>query len=140
MAWPYHFYLNPTDAEKAARREALNHFALIAHVSALAPAFLYFVYSVAKSNIFSGGRRKKGSYQSIPDSPTRKTRRLSSAGGANASLMKLKWWLKGPIILGPNFMGGRDQWVAGLGWAAWMVFLCFVGTGDGKSLSPERIC
>jgi hypothetical protein len=131
MSWPYHFYLNPTDAEKAARRHALDRYALVAHVSALAPAVAYFAYSLAKSALSSRGRGK-GSYESVPDSPTQETRRQSNARATNPSSRKLQWWLKSPVMLGPNFMGRRDQWLFALGWAAWMVFLCFAGTGDGE--------
>jgi len=137
MAWPYHFYLNPTKAEQVARREALNQYALLAHVSALAPGLVYFVYCLVKSTLLSGGS-KKASYQAVPDSPTLKSRRLANAGAANALFMKLKWWLRGPVMLGPTFMGGRDQWVVGLGWAAWLVFLCFAGTGDGRFPKAAR--
>ncbi|KLU84724.1 metalloreductase Fre8 [Magnaporthiopsis poae ATCC 64411] len=107
MAWPYRFVDLDADA-KALRREALDRYALYSQLSVLLPVVAVLARRVARRAFASSSSSLASSssdYSAVPDSPQLKSRRSSHRGE-------------------------RGVWVLGGAWAAWLLLLCFLGTGD----------
>jgi hypothetical protein len=131
MAWPPYRFLTPSDAEKAARREALDLYAGYAQFSAVLPALVFLLFRVGRY-LVERSRRRAGSYDAIPHSPSLKTRRMSNLGGWETRVRKARWWLGDQVVIGGQSWGEREQWIFGAGWFCWLLVLCVVGTGDGE--------
>jgi len=137
MAWPYKFVALDPDGV-ALRRASLDRHAAYAQYSALLPLALFLVLRAGRwgaRRIAGAGRRGgAGAYDSIPDSPALKSRRQSALGTWEASRRRGLWWLGDEIVIRGESWGERGQWAFGLGWFTWLIVLCVVGTGDGKSV------
>ena len=59
-----------------------------------------------------------------------KRERGASSGVFVGVVRRVKWWLEGDVGSG---WGVRGRWIAGLAWGAWLLFLSFHRTGDGRS-------
>lgn len=142
MAWPYAF-LDLNDAEKAIRRESLNHYALIAHWSAFAPIPIYLIFQVIQKIVRkrlrptdNGGR---GDYQRVPGSPLAKAKQMTASGELAARWRQLKWWMGEEVYFLGNHRGERDMWILGTAWMMWLLALCVVGTNGGESSSQAAL-
>lgn len=134
MPWPYQFLLDLSEEDKALRHEAIGFYALVAHCSAFAPAaaFLLFRLGGAVVRRLPGGSSDDGGYQAVPGSPATKARRLSTLGGLEARWARFSWWMGEDVdVWGVNW-GQRDEWVLGMAWAAWLLLLSVLGTGNGE--------
>ncbi|KAI8626195.1 ferric reductase like transmembrane component [Xylariaceae sp. FL1651] len=129
MGWPYQF-VELDDAQKQARRHALDRFALIAQLSALVPVAVFLLFRLVRWTIARATGSGRGAYSAVPGSPISKKQRLSIEGSWKASARKVAWWLGDDVVfLGWNW-GPRDQMIAGFVWTAWLLGLCVVGTGN----------
>ncbi|KAL2127552.1 hypothetical protein VTI74DRAFT_10558 [Chaetomium olivicolor] len=128
MAWPNYHFIELSLAEKQARRETLDKYALYAQLSALVPvAVLLCCRLVQRVAIPSGS---KGGYDAIPSSPVLKERRNSSMGSWRSRSRRAHWWLGEDVVVGGLVLGQRDQWVVGILWTAWLLLLCVLETGE----------
>ncbi|KAH8174766.1 ferric reductase like transmembrane component domain-containing protein [Sarocladium implicatum] len=132
MAWPYAF-LDLNDAEKALRRESLNHYALVAHWSAFAPIPIYLVFQVVqkvvRKRLQPTENGSRGDYQRVPGSPLAKAKQMTASGELATKWRKLKWWMGEEVYFLGNYRGERDMWILGTAWMMWLLTLCVVGTG-----------
>ena len=70
-----------------------------------------------------------------PSSPYLKDERLSHSGeykDLEVNLRKFHWWLGDGFVVGQNKYGTHGEVLLTMVWAAWLLFLCFVNTDDGK--------
>ncbi|KAK3400555.1 ferric reductase like transmembrane component-domain-containing protein [Sordaria brevicollis] len=120
MSWPYQF-LDLSQAEKHARRQSLDKYALYAQLSALIPIGLIWLYQTLNKS----SSRKKRDYTAIPssDPDSFNNRRQSNTWS------KLRWWLGEDVVAFGEVLGQRGQWVFGLLWSLWLLVLCIAGTG-----------
>lgn len=117
MDWPYQF-LDLSQAEKHARRQSLDRYALYAQLSALIPIGLVWLYQTLNKSSSS----RKRDYTAVPSSDSFNTRKQSNWWS------KLRWWLSEDVVAFEEVLGQRDQWVGGITWAAWLLILCVAGT------------
>lgn len=131
MAWPYQFV--DLDAEQLhARRRTLDRYGLIAQLSTLVPVALFLLYRFVAWAVARATGSDRGTYAAVPDSPTSKQQRLSTAGAWRTVARRAAWWLGDDVVcLGWNW-GPRDQIVVGVLWAIWLFVLCVVDTGNGE--------
>ncbi|KAI0517852.1 ferric reductase like transmembrane component [Xylaria bambusicola] len=127
MSWPYQF-LDLDQAQKQARRHALDRYGLIAQLSALVPVALFLLYRLAAWGIARATGSDGGNYAAVPNSPVLKRHRLSTVGSWRSRARKLAWWFGDDVVLGWNW-GPRDQIILGTAWTIWLLILCVVGTG-----------
>lgn len=121
MDWPYQF-LDLSRAEKHARRQSLDKYALYAQLSALIPIGLIWLYQTLNKS----SSRQKRNYTAIPSSDPDS---FNTPKQSN-SWSKLRWWLGEDVVAFGEVLGQRDQWVGGLIWAFWLLVLCVAGTGN----------
>jgi hypothetical protein len=129
MSWPWAIY-TLSDAEKVARRHALDAYGLTAQLSILILVALIFASRVIIW--LATSKAESGAYAAIPHSPALKTSRETPTGRWGIISRKVRWWLQDEIRLGASTYGQRDQWIFGAGWTLWLLFLCVHGTGRGK--------
>ncbi|KAI1174471.1 ferric reductase like transmembrane component [Nemania sp. FL0916] len=129
MGWPWHF-VDLDTSQLHARRLALDRYGLIAQLSTLAPVLLFLLYRLASWGVARVTGSSRGAYAALPGSPTSKRQRLTTVGAWSQGARKVLWWFgEDVVVLGWNW-GQRDQLVAGVLWAMWLLFLCVVGTGN----------
>ncbi|KAK6833868.1 PLP-dependent transferase [Apiospora arundinis] len=129
MAWHYSF-AEISDAEKHARRLALDSYAFYAQVSTLVPVAVALIVRLA---IWLSRREAPRSiaYDAVPTSPGAKYSRESTTSGSVSRVWRrISWYLEDDIYFAGVSWGRRDQFIFGGLWALWLVFLCFVGTGN----------
>ncbi len=129
MGWPYDFTVLP-EADRHLRRQTLDRYAGYAQLSALLPVVLFLLFRTTTWAI-RAAKAQRGSYDAIPNSPSLKFRRLSSAGTWVTHARQLQWWLGDDIVLFGQTWGQRDQWIGGALWGIWLALLCVLGTGSG---------
>ncbi|KAI1264483.1 ferric reductase like transmembrane component [Xylariaceae sp. FL1019] len=138
MSWPWQF-VDLDDAQKIARRHALDRYALVAQLSALAPVIAFLLYRATKWAIAKATGLSRGSYSALPGSPVAKQRRSTSIGSWTARWRKLAWWLSDDIvILGWNW-GPRDQMIGGVIWGLWLCALSVKDTGNDYLHLTKRL-
>ncbi|GAB1317552.1 putative metalloreductase AIM14 [Madurella fahalii] len=128
MTWNYHF-IDLSEAEKHGRRQTLNRYALYAQLSALVPATAVLLYRLTKWAV-TATESRNGDYAAVPSSPVRKVRRHSSLGTWSSRLRKARWWLGEDVVAAGMVFGQRDQWIVGISWAAWLLMLSVLETGE----------
>ena len=145
--------------QKHARRETIDHYGRIAHLSTVLPVLAGAAYQLGRwalmtyrrrehggtradvggaSSSFSSSSHRRGTYAAVPGSPALKHRHQHQTGSVLGSLRttarRWTWWLGGDVVfLGDRTWGQRDQWVFGTGWMVWLLVLSLLGTGDGMS-------
>ena len=128
MAWPYKFLNQLSDEYKQQRRELLDRYTVYAQLSALLPILIFQLFRLVR-----WGLRMRQSaetmYTELPNSPIAKQSRNKTTGSITWRWTWAFWWLKTDLY--PDW-GLRGQWIAGLCWATWLLFLCVHGTGDGE--------
>ncbi|EPE35864.1 Ferredoxin reductase-like, C-terminal NADP-linked [Glarea lozoyensis ATCC 20868] len=110
--------------EIKARRIALDRAGLVAHFSVLVPLVVLLILRFGKWIV---RRSVKNDYDAVPGSPIRKAARLETGVKVSRTWGRVSWWLDEEMVAG---WGERKFWIAGLGWWAWLITLCVVGTGD----------
>lgn len=136
MGWPYQF-ISLSAEERHARREVLDRYATYAQLSALLPVAVYLVFRLASWAKTTLAANRDGSYAAVPNSPGLKVQRQTVWGAWSTRLRKLRWWLGDDVYLFGRRYGQRDQLLFGSLWAAWLLVLCVVDTGNGN-LAPIR--
>ncbi|KAK7954255.1 hypothetical protein PG996_015141 [Apiospora saccharicola] len=129
MAWSYSF-AEISDAEKHARRLSLDSYGLYAQLSSLLPVFVALIVRLAA---WLSMRRTPHSitYNAVPTSPGAKyIRESTTSGSVSRVFRRISWFLEDDIYFAGTKWGRRDQFIFGSLWTAWLVFLCFVGTGN----------
>lgn len=106
MAFSYRF-IDLSAAEKQARRQTLDKYALYAQLSALLPMLVLLSYRLGKRLALSRGSR--GDYDAVPSSPVLKERRNSNAGTWNSKSRRARWWLGEDVVVGGMVLGQRDR-------------------------------
>ena len=134
MGWPYHF-VELSDAEKQARRESLDLHANIAQLSTLVPVAVVLLARLG-TWLVRGPVSQRINYDVVPTSPTIKHHRQTTAGSWAVTARRLTWWLGEDVRFAGQRWGTVDQLLFGSLWAAWLLVLCFVNTGDGEYLGP----
>ncbi|KAK8058233.1 ferric reductase like transmembrane component [Apiospora phragmitis] len=129
MAWSYSF-AEISDAEKHARRLSLDSYGLYAQLSTLLPVAIALI---VRLTVWFSRRESAQSvaYDAVPTSPGAKFIRESTTTGSAARVFRrISWYLGGDIYVAGTNWGRRDQLIFGSLWTIWLVFLCFVGTGN----------
>jgi hypothetical protein len=108
MAWPNYHFVDLSAAEKVARRQTLDKYALYAQLSALVPVAAVLLYRLAKWVVASKGSRN-GNYAVVPSSPVQKVRRHSSLGTCASRSRRARWWLGEDVVAFGTVLGQRDR-------------------------------
>ncbi|ROV93532.1 hypothetical protein VSDG_06828 [Cytospora chrysosperma] len=137
MGWPWKF-VNLDDEAKHLRRQTLDRYAGYAQLSAFAPIMLFLVFRLFLWTLKTIGARR-GSYDAIPASPSRKILRQSPFGTWEARLQRLQWWLEDDAIFLGQSWGRKDEWAFGLAWGSWMMLLSVLETGDDYLHLTKRV-
>ncbi|KAI9147751.1 putative metalloreductase AIM14 [Paramyrothecium foliicola] len=134
MGWPYHF-VTLSKEERHVRHEILSFYASIAHWTALLP-ILAVVFGRLAVRLFrrvtssrTAAPDGQGAYEAVPRSPAVKAQRQSYPGELSARWRRIVWWFGDDVRIAGDTWGQRDQWIIGSAWTAWLLVLCFVGTG-----------
>ncbi|KAK4143031.1 ferric reductase NAD binding domain-containing protein [Dichotomopilus funicola] len=144
MGWLTYQFLDLSPTEKQDRRQTLDRYALYAQLSALVPLTAVLLYRLRKAishaswlglNAKKAGRQ----YEAVPGSPVLKERRLSSAGVWAARSRRLRWWLGEDVVLAGLVLGQRDQWIVGLLWTTWLLFISALETGEDYLHLTKRL-
>jgi hypothetical protein len=132
MSWPWRFVALSED-ELAVRRQMLDRYGVYAQLSAVIPVLVYLVYQLGVW-VSLDRQQVNPRYEALPSrtgSPSRKGTHISSVGVLEKQWRSLSWWLGGEVNAR---WGPRGHWIAGISWAAWLLFLSVRQTGDGTSL------
>lgn len=108
MAWLNYHFVDLSAAEKVARRQTLDKYALYAQLSALVPVAAVLLYRLAKWAVASKGSRN-GNYAVVPSSPVQKVRRHSSLGTCASRSRRARWWLGEDVVAFGTVLGQRDR-------------------------------
>ena len=141
----YHF-IDLTKEQKHARRIALDAAASTAQWSALVPLLAFAGYRLLRYALRVGqhgaaaAEDPADSPADVPSSPyvkagarfTSRFRGGSIAHRAAVSWRQASWWAGEPVRLFGASWGTRAGWLVGGNWLVWLLFCCFVGTGEGK--------
>lgn len=139
MGWPYEF-VSLSKEEKHARRDVLDLYGRIAHLSALGPGLILALVLLSRQAIRYAHRRRgdssdgHGSYAQIPRSPLVKAHRRSARGSIEAAWTTVTWWMCDDVRFLGSSWGQRGEWIFGIAWMAWLLALCVRQTGKGMSL------
>ncbi|KUI71941.1 Ferric/cupric reductase transmembrane component 2 [Cytospora mali] len=128
MGWPWRIY-TVDDEAKHLRRQTLDRYAGYAQLSAFAPIVLFLLFRLSFW-ILKKFEARRGSYNAVPASPSRKLHRQSPLGAWEARFRRLQWWLEDDVVCLGQTWGRKDEWVFGLSWASWMTLLSVLETGD----------
>ncbi|KAK8065417.1 hypothetical protein PG997_012164 [Apiospora hydei] len=137
MGWSYSF-AEISDAEKHARRLALDSYGLYAQLSTLLPIAVALVVRLA---VWFSRREttQKIAYDAVPTSPGAKyIRESTTTGSVGRVFRRISWYLGDDIYIAGKNWGRRDQFIFGGLWTVWLVFLCFMGTGNDYNHLTKR--
>ncbi|KAK4179363.1 putative ferric reductase transmembrane component [Triangularia setosa] len=127
----YRFIEGLTEAEKQARRQALNNYGLAAQLSDLLPVVLILLYRLAKWVVRERvDGSSNGEYAAVPSSPVMKKRREEGVRSWSARKRRLQWWLGEDVAVQGHVYGQRDQWIVGTAWFLWLAALSLMDTGQ----------
>ncbi|KAI1468304.1 uncharacterized protein F4812DRAFT_426251 [Daldinia caldariorum] len=129
MGWPYEIFALD-DAQKHARRQSLDRHAAYAQLSALIPIGLALMYQLGVFIFKRVSPYQPVSYSAVPSSPGLKHERQSAAGSWGITARRIAWWLGDDVVVLGFNLGQRDEIIFGSLWSIWLMFLCFVGTGN----------
>jgi hypothetical protein len=129
MGWPYHF-LELTPAEQHERRLSLNRHSLYAQLSALLPVIIFLLVRLGRWVSRKAGNRV--AYNAVPNSPAVKRERTTVLGTWSATIRLVAWWLGDEVRFAGQDWGRRDEVIFGTLWTIWLLFLCVIGTGEGR--------
>ncbi|KAI7344777.1 hypothetical protein KC320_g8667 [Hortaea werneckii] len=129
----YHFQ-DLTSEQKTKRRDLLDWYGLLAQTSVLVPLLalqLYFFVIWAK--------RRWGNANELetPSSPYAKARgeatsrnTLSFTRRAESAFSRFVWWSGDSVDVWGNHLGAKGDVLIAACWATWLLFLCFLQTGE----------
>ncbi|KAK0673662.1 putative ferric reductase transmembrane component [Cercophora samala] len=127
----YRFIEGLTQAEKLARRQALDNYGLAAQLSDLLPVVLILLYRLAKWVVQERVEgSSNGEYAAVPSSPVMKRRREEGVRDWSVRKRRLQWWLGEDVVVAGHVYGQRDQWIVGVVWLVWLVVLSVKDTGE----------
>ncbi|KAK8035447.1 hypothetical protein PG993_010442 [Apiospora rasikravindrae] len=137
MGW-YYSFAEISDAEKHARRLSLDRYGLYAQLSTLLPIAVALVVRLA---LWFSRREttQKIAYDAVPTSPGAKyIRESTTTGSVGRVFRRITWYLEDDIYFAGRKWGRRDQFIFGSLWTLWLVFLCFIGTGNDYNHLTKR--
>ncbi|KAK4154405.1 Ferric/cupric reductase transmembrane component 2 [Chaetomidium leptoderma] len=138
MAWLNYHFIDLSTAEKQARRQTLDQYALYAQLSALIPVAAVLLYRLAKRATNSGAS-SNGRYAAVPSSPVLKERRNSNGWTWSSRTRRAQWWLGEDVVVAGTVRGQRDQWLVGILWTAWLLLLSVSETGEDYLHLTKRL-
>ncbi|EPE02372.1 metalloreductase fre8 [Ophiostoma piceae UAMH 11346] len=154
MHWPWEFQ-DLTPEERHARRLVLDRYGHYGFLLSVSPAIImlavrFTMWAVAFFQVYASNYRlapgdpgsaypapsppatpatSTAPYDGIPDSPSLKSRRLTTRGSWEAWLRRVKWWLSDDVVVFGQSWGQRDEWVVGSAYFAVLLTFCAVETG-----------
>ncbi|VBB81863.1 Putative ferric reductase transmembrane component [Podospora comata] len=127
----YRFIEGLTEAEKQARRRALDNYGLAAQLSDLLPVVLILLYRLTKWVVRERvDGSANGEYAAVPSSPVMKKRREEGVRSWSVRKRRLRWWLGEDVVVAGHVYGQRDQWIVGVVWFLWLAVLSVKDTGE----------
>ncbi|KOS17908.1 Ferric/cupric reductase transmembrane component 2 [Escovopsis weberi] len=146
MDWPFPFPRDVPPEHTHLRRQSLDYYGQLSHLSSLAPLFVAILVRVT-TNVLSyspsaprpGTRTSHHDYHEVPGSPFAKARRAGAAGRWKTNLRRLRWWITDDVVIAGTPRGRRDEWILGLAWTLWSLILCFHGTGGDYIHLTKRL-
>jgi hypothetical protein len=116
------------DAQKHQRRDYLDWYGFAAQWSVLlifAGFQLVFFLNWIVNSALNNEHPKSPSFNKRPDGVARWLR------GVHSRWSRMAWWMKKDLVKGWNW-GTRGEWIGGLAWTAWLLYLCFAHTRPGE--------
>ena len=129
-------FLDLTEEQKHERRELLDWYGFFAQVSALAPIAALQCYYMAT---WLSHRLQNQNDLEAPSSPYAKEARTGGKGTVarlRRSYSNFLWWCGDSVDVYGYHFGAKGDVLGAALWAAWLVFLCFPQTGEGRSTQP----
>ncbi|KAK5125346.1 hypothetical protein LTR85_000455 [Meristemomyces frigidus] len=129
MGWPYHF-LDLTSEQKHQRRYLLDWYGSLAQISVFVPLLAaqgYFLFIWANRRWVGQGN------SDAPNSPHAKRQRVNGTGRVRSvteTARKVAWWAGNSLDVFGYHLGTNGDALAALLWAAWLLLLCVLQTGD----------
>ena len=117
------------DAQKHQRRDYLDWYGFAAQWSVLlilAGFQLVFFLNWIVNSALNSDQPKSPSFNKRPDGVARWLR------GVHSTWSRMAWWMKKELVKGWSW-GTRGEWIGGLAWTAWLLYLCFAHTRPGES-------
>lgn len=130
-------FVDLADEEKHRRRELLDWYGLFAQLSVLVPLLVvqvFFLSSWLKRRLVS---RKE--FEAAPSSPYAKKIRGEQRFDTKDLTRRWRgftWWCGGAVQVAGLSLGTKGELLGASLWAAWLVLLSFLQTGDGKYIGP----
>jgi hypothetical protein len=125
MAFGYAF-VDLTKEEKHARRVLLEYYPMLGQLSVVV------VFAVFQVLFALSWFAKRTLGEGRPRSPSleKRARSWTWLKRSRQHFETLRWWMRKPLVAN---WGTRGEWIGGGIWAIWLLFLCFVEIGNGKS-------
>lgn len=127
-------FVQLTPEQKHDRRLKLDFYGALAQVSILVPLLAlqaYFLVCWARTKL------RGNETGEMPGSPymkmERKRAKWGSARGWQQGWRCVTWWLGEPLDVRGYELGKKGECVAAVAWTAWLLLLCVLQTGNGKS-------
>ncbi|KAF2264879.1 hypothetical protein CC78DRAFT_494212 [Lojkania enalia] len=123
MAFGYEF-VDLNDEQKHIRRALLEHYPFVAFCSALV------VFALFQLGFFLAWFTQRGLEYDKPKSPSLNKRAEGKWAWLKKSrhnVVRVKWWMKASVICG---WGTRGEWIGGVIWTLWLLYLSFAQTGN----------
>lgn len=131
-------FVNLSAQQIATRRLALDQHAQIAQFSQL--FILLWLVALRYGSLFIT-RWTNGDNDRVPSSPQKKYLSENRSRIVFSNLTRkwriFIWKLDNEIVRG---FGTWGQWIGGLIWTIWLLFLCFLGSAPGQSASHLIVC
>ena len=131
MPWPYHF-TNLSEAQKYQRRYLLDWYGSLAQISVILPLLVIQCYFCSR---WVSRRWRRNAELEVPSSPRAKRERAggySYARSLKTNARKIAWWAGDSADVRDYHLGSKGEVLGAILWAAWLLLLCFLQTGDGK--------
>ena len=128
--WAFGYYFETlNDEQKHQRRESLDYYGFVAQWSVL------IIFVLFQISFFISWILRSALKYDQPKSPSFNKRHNGKLGwlrGIQSGCHRLMWWMRKDVISGWNW-GTRGEWFGATFWTMWLLFLCIVQTGNGKS-------
>jgi hypothetical protein len=131
MGWPYEF-VQLTAEQQHESRVLLDQYGTYGQFSAF--LLIVFLLLIRLSQWLVEIATANGTvYDAVPIS---EAKRQTAARSLSPKLRQALWWLDYDMEVAGVYLGRRDELLFGVGWTAWLLFLCINQTGNGISSPP----
>jgi hypothetical protein len=132
MGWPFEF-AQLTAEQQHESRVLLDQYGMYGQISAF--SLIAFLLLIRLSQWLIEIVTANGTiYDAVP---TSEEKRQASARLLSPKLRRVLWWLDYDVKVAGLNLGRRDELLFGVGWTAWLLFLCINQTGKG-TLPPSH--